>query len=65
MAGSFKDALSKSGLVAPEAPAPKPVPKSKVEWKEALPEPGSDEERKPYIPFDAPALTKTKDSKKP
>lgn len=61
MAGSFKDALAKSGLVAPEAPLPKPVAKSKAEWKEALPE----DDGKPHIPFDAPALTKTKESKKP
>ena len=59
MAGSFKDALSKSGLVKPEAPAPKPLPKSRTEWREPLPE----DDGKAHVPFEAPAVTKTKPSK--
>ena len=59
MAGSFKDALSKSGLVPPEAPAPKPVAKSKAEWREPLPE----DDGRPHVPFEAPAVTKPKPSK--
>lgn len=61
MAGSFKDALSKSGLVPPEAPAPKPVTKRKMEWNEPLPE----DDGRAHVPFDAPAVTKVKEGKKP
>jgi hypothetical protein len=51
----MKDALEKSGLAVPETPAaPKQDPKK---WANELPE-----ERAPYVPFEAPALTKPKGS---
>jgi len=56
MAGSIKDALRKSGRVAVDESHPKPK-KRPGGWREELPEPDS----APYIPFDAPALTKVKD----
>lgn len=54
MAGSFKDAMRKSGL-ASEAPTPAPTPKAKpgaTSFREEL----SDDESLPPR-FDAPALT--------
>ena len=57
MAGSMKDALQKSGLVVSKV-EPKQDPKK---WKNELPEPS----REPYIPFDAPAVTKPKGSTNP
>lgn len=66
MAGSLKDALRKSGLAAPEPVDPKPPSASpaKPEWLHELP---SEDSRAPYMPFDAPAVTKVKvkDPKKP
>jgi hypothetical protein len=61
VAGSLKDALSKSGLTPPEEPPAKPKGKrEKQKWLEPLPE---DESLPPL--FDAPALTKPIDSKPP
>jgi len=59
MAGSLKDALEKSGRVQPEID-PKPSTPSK-EWLHELP---AEESRPPYVPFDAPAITKIKETKK-
>jgi hypothetical protein len=51
MAGSLKDALKKSGLVDEKKPEPKQDPKK---WRDELPE----DDGKPHVPFEAPALTK-------
>jgi hypothetical protein len=60
MAGSFKDALEKSGVVEKEPEVPKvETSKAKTKWREELPE----DDGKPHVPFDAPALTKPKPSK--
>jgi hypothetical protein len=53
MSGSLKDALKKSGLVVEKA-EPKQDPKK---WKHELPE-----DTRPYVPFEAPAVTKPKES---
>ncbi len=51
MSDSLKDALEKAGVVTPKA-EPKQDHKK---WKNELPE---EDDRRPYVPFDAPALTK-------
>jgi hypothetical protein len=56
MAGSLKDALKKSGLTVEKVEAKQDHKK----WKEELPE----DDGKPYVPFDAPALTTPKDPPK-
>jgi hypothetical protein len=59
MPGSMKDALTRSGLAAPEETAEKPkTGKKKPDWAEPL----SDDESLPPL-FDAPALTKPVESK--
>ena len=52
----MKDALQKSGLAKPTPEAPKQDHKK---WANELVE-----HDKPHVPFDAPAVTKTKDSSK-
>jgi len=54
MAGSMKDALQKSGLAKPTPEAPKQDHKK---WANELVE-----DDKPHVPFEAPALTKPKDT---
>jgi hypothetical protein len=56
MAGTLKDALQKSGIVDEKR---EPTPDAR-RWKEELPE----EDGKPYVPFEAPALTKPKERSK-
>jgi hypothetical protein len=60
MASSLKDALKRSGIVPrePDVTPPKPA----KEWQRELPD---EDERPAYVPFDAPAITKVKDDKKP
>jgi hypothetical protein len=57
MPGSLKDALEKAGVTSP-AKTDTPSPKPAKEWLHELPD---DDEHPPYVPFDAPAITKVKE----
>ena len=57
MAGSFKDALEKWGIVEKKPEAPRQDPKK---WKHEI----SESDHRPFIPFEAPARTKPREPTK-